>query len=96
MDIATGKVKRLTDDPFAELQPAWSADGKRVVYSTEKFGSNLGQLAFGDLQLAVMDIATGEIQPLPAFSSGKHIGAQWSPDGSYIYFLSDRDGLQYI
>jgi len=96
MDIATGKVKRLTNDPFAELQPAWSPDGTRVVYSTDKFGSNFEQLAFGDFQLAVMDIATGETQAIPAFPFGKHMGAQWSPDGSFVYFLSDRDGISNI
>jgi Tol biopolymer transport system component len=96
MDVATGEVKRLTDDPFAELQPAWSPDGKTVVYSTEKFGSSLEQLALGDLQLAVMDLASGETRSLPAFSSGKHVGAQWSPDGSFVYFISDRDGISNV
>jgi Tol biopolymer transport system component len=96
MEASTGKLKRLTDDPFAELQPAWSPDGKKVVYSTEKFNSSLEQMTFGELQLAVMDIATGDTKLLPAFPSGKHIGAQWSADGSFIYFLSDRDGISNI
>jgi hypothetical protein len=67
-----------------------------VVYSTERFGSSLEQLAFGDLQLAVMDLACGETRSLRAFPSGKHVGAQWSPDGSSIYFVSDKDGISNV
>jgi hypothetical protein len=53
-------------------------------------------LAQGDLQLAVMDIESDEIEPLRALSSGKHVGAQWPPDGSFVYFLSHRDGISNI
>src|SRR5690606_301543 len=29
LDVEAGTVRRLTDDPYADLQPAWSPDGRR-------------------------------------------------------------------
>jgi hypothetical protein len=43
-----------------------------------------------------MDTASFEVKALPAFKTGKHIGAQWSPDSSSLFFISDRDGISNL
>jgi len=96
LDLEQGSARRLTSDAYSELHPAWSPDGKSIVFSTDRFSSDLSLLSFGDLQLAVIDPVTAEIRSIPAFPSGKHLGAQWSADGASLYFISDRDGIPNI
>ncbi len=92
-DLDARTLRRLTNDAFAELQPAWSPDGREIAFATDRFSSRLESLEIGPYRLAVLDVTSGAIQPLNVFDAGKHINPQWSPDGSALYFLSDRDGI---
>jgi Tol biopolymer transport system component len=95
-DLQTGKTRRLTDDDYAELQPAWSPDGKRIAFTTDRFTTNLSDLSIGNYQLAEMDVESGTITPLPDEADAKNINPQWSSDGKALYFLSDRGGISNI
>ncbi len=44
IDTETREVTQLTNDPFADLQPEWSPDGRWVVFVTDRFSSDLGRL----------------------------------------------------
>src|SRR5262249_37065030 len=92
-DLNQSNLRRLTNDAFADLQPAWSPDGKRIAFATDRFSTNLSTLSIGDYRLAVVDPETGRIEQVRAFTSGKNINPQWSPDSASLYFISDRDGI---
>ncbi len=96
LDAATGKVTRLTHDPFADLEPAWSPDGRSIAFVTDRFTTDLKTLNYGPYQLALMDSTGREIRALPSFPGAKHINPQWAPDGASLYFLSDRNGISNI
>ena len=95
-DLTDKSLDRLTDDPFADIEPAWSPDGSQIVFVTDRFSTHLDRLAYGDYELALMDTRTKAIRRLPAFSDAKNINPQWSPDGSSIYFVSDRNGISNL
>jgi Tol biopolymer transport system component len=94
--LDTARLRRLTNDPFAELQPAWSPDGMRIAFSTDRFTSDLSTLSIGSLRLGLIDAENGRVEPVAALPEGKHINPQWSPDGGSIYFISDRGGISNV
>ena len=92
-DLQTSTLRQLTNDPFAELQPAWSPDGKRIAFATDRFTTQLDTLKIGDYRLALVDPATGNVEQVRAFTNGKNINPHWAPDSSALFFISDRDGI---
>ena len=91
-DIERAKLRRLTDDLYADLQPAWAPDGRHLAFVTDRFTTDLTALTTGEYRVATIDVATGAVEPVQAFTTGKHIAPQWSRDGHTLYFISDRDG----
>ena len=95
-DLETDSLRRLTNDAFADLEPAWSPDGRKIAFVTDRFSTDTTALRPGNYRLALLDVATGRIEPLPSFENAKSINPQWSPDGASLYFLSDRGGITNI
>jgi Tol biopolymer transport system component len=95
-ELATGTLRQLTKDAWADLQPAWAPDGSRIAFVTDRFSSNFETLAFGDYRLAMIDVASARIEPVEAFPHGKNINPQWSADGTALYFLANPDGVANV
>ena len=74
-----GKPENLTKDRFLDTEPAWSADGKFLAWSTDRGG----QL----LDLWIRDMSSGQVRRLTS-TEGSAMGAAWSPDGRRIAFLN--------
>lgn len=95
-DLETGSERRLTNDPFADLQPAWSPDGRSLAFATDRFSTNLETLGVGKYRLGLVDIATGAIRAVGGLEGAKQINPQWSPDGANVYFLADPNGVTNV
>jgi hypothetical protein len=97
-DTESKEVHRLTNDKFADLQPAFSPDGKTIAFVSDRGSgpdANLDQLYFQGMRISTIDIASGTIKTLPLFAGAKNINPQYGPDGS-IYFIANPEGLADI
>ncbi len=73
--IGGGKATRLTVHPASENGPHWTPDGKRIVFSSTRYGS---------ADLFVMDADGNNIKRL-TYDSGQEIPTSISPDGKFVY-----------
>jgi len=76
-DMTSNDVRRLTNDKYADLQPAFSPDGRTIAWVTDRSaGPGLEQLRYDQMSIATMDLSTNTIRVLPLFPNTKHINPQ--------------------
>jgi Tol biopolymer transport system component len=91
------ELRRLTHDRYADLQPAWSPDGRTIAFATDRGpDTDFEVLRFGNMRIALYDVATGAIRVLDQMDEGKNINPVWSPDGGTLAFVSDRTGISNL
>ena len=95
VDLNSGQTRQLTNDKLAQMQPAFSPDGRTLAYVTDA-GTNVNTLTWGNYRLALMDWPSGESRVIAGTDAGKNINPQWTPDGQSLYFVSDRTGIPNI
>ena len=70
------RPQRLTSAPGADTSPSYSPDGSRIVFESDRSGTQ---------QLYVMD-ADGGGQRRISFGGGRYASPVWSPRGNLIAF----------
>ena len=95
-DLEANTLKRLTNDPFAEMDPAFSPDGRSIAFATDRFTTKLDVLDIGEPRIAVLDVESGAVREVGGFAGSKNIGPQWTSDGRSLFFLSDRQGVTNV
>lgn len=93
--LETGAVRQLTNDPFADLDPEWSRDGRDLVWVTDRFSSNLETLSFGNYRIGVMHADGSDPRPFAGFDTGRNSNPEFAADGS-LYFLATPDGIPNV
>jgi len=76
IDIKGERLRQLTEGTFRDSAPAWSPDGKRIAFLSNRSGST---------QIHVMWADTRETLQLTHVERDPS-GLKWSPDGSRILF----------
>jgi len=93
LSLRDRKLRRLTNDRYADLHPAWSPDGKTIAIASDR-STSLSELQGAQTRIAFVDVESGEVTtPVPTFGLGKQINPQFSPDGRSLYFVADPDGV---
>ncbi len=98
LNLDSKKVRQLTNDRYADLQPTWSPDGQTIAFTTDRGpgGTDFTTLEFGDRRLGLIDVASRQIRTVRPFTSGNQHNPQFSPDGRSLYFISDHDGFKDV
>jgi TolB protein len=86
MEADGSGLRRLTDHPAADKNPAWSPDGQWLVFSSERTGR-------GDIYL--MDPDGGRLRRLTDHPAYEGV-PRFDPDGRAIFFEGERDGRAEI
>ena len=75
-------ISRITTQPGADVDPAWSPDGSRMAFASERDGNFeiYVMSANGANPVRLTNVAAADTRPA------------WSPDGARIAFVSERDG----
>ncbi len=71
-----GSIEQLTDDPFVQIFPIWSPDGKQIAYCSDQDGS------FGIWTMVMDSKSSSKVITIGSSVSGM----AWSPDGKKIAY----------
>lgn len=77
LEIGKKKPTQLTNDLYYKCDPAWSPDGKRIAYSSDKGGTE---------DLYIMDLASGTETRVAQLPTSAEVSAAWSPDGTKLAY----------
>jgi Tol biopolymer transport system component len=96
-NLATRETRQLTDDRYAALQPSWSPDGSKITFITDREGNtDFDIIRFGNYRVAEYDVNEGKINIIDILPGADIVNPKYSPDGRYIFFVSNADGFRNI
>ena len=86
--LGGGQARKLVDDHSFQLNPAFSPDGKQVVFTSDLHGKR---------EVRVVDLATRQTRTLASLAGASWpLFPSWSRDGkSIVYQRSDQIGAPY-
>jgi TolB protein len=82
MDVASGALRRLTNTAAIDTEPAWTPDGRSIIFTSDRGGSP---------QLYRVPVQGGKAERL-TFEGKYNAGADISPDGRKIAMVQGNGG----
>lgn len=86
MDMALPEnPTQITTDPANDVEPRWSPDGSRILFSSTRGNSG------GVNDIWTMNADGSDAKRLAGWPESYEWGAVWSPDGKWVAFATTRD-----
>ncbi|MEX2496758.1 MAG: S9 family peptidase [Woeseia sp.] len=95
-DIAGEELTQITSGRFTESGAAWSADGRQVVFTSNR--NDDPDVGYESDLWVVSASADGESRPLTRLTRDERVkrSPKWSPDGKTVAYLAAEDGVYGI
>ncbi len=87
VDVATGAANQLTRGPVADREPAWSPDGRRIAFSSNR---RRDPDLFGRQDIHVVDVETRSVAAVTRGPKSVFGWPAWLTDGATIAALGHR------
>jgi dipeptidyl aminopeptidase/acylaminoacyl peptidase len=87
VDVPTGEVRQLTSGDRPDSSPAWSPDGKRIAFVSNRT-NDPDRYWISDVH--VFDVASGRLTRITGGPRQLFSGPTWLPDGESIAALGHR------
>jgi len=84
--LRTGKVEQLIPGGSRDTRPAWSPDGKKIAFSSDREGGP---------DVWVVEVDTKKLAKVTS-GPGEKTDPCWSPDGRQILFVSTASGRREL
>ncbi|MFQ5637918.1 MAG: peptidase MA family metallohydrolase [bacterium] len=98
----TKELQQITEDVFSDLEPRWSPDASRIVFVSDREdhlnGSEnltIQNLNYHQQDVYIIDVESKAISRITN-TQAMEKSPVWSPDGSILAFVSDRNGISNI
>ncbi|MGE5358437.1 MAG: S9 family peptidase [Bacteroidales bacterium] len=78
IDVKGERLRQLTDGAWRDSSPAWSPDGKRIAFLSDRSGSTQIHVMWADTRETLQ---LTRVERAPA-------GLKWSPDGKLLLFTT--------
>ncbi|RLC74492.1 MAG: hypothetical protein DRI61_16510 [Chloroflexi bacterium] len=75
----------LTKSPGSAVEPTWSPDGTKIAFAAYTTDPT-------NIEIYILELATGKKRKLMPDQPHLNWRPDWSPDGKYLLFQSNRDG----
>lgn len=85
MPFSGGKATRITDGMAYDTHPRYSPDGKSIVFTSDRSGSD---------NAWIMDLESEETTQITKSQNEWVQSADWSPDGEYVVVTKGRRNLK--
>ncbi|MCU0643648.1 MAG: hypothetical protein MUC94_05250 [bacterium] len=100
-NVTTESLDKVTDDSYSDLQPQWSPDGKKIVFSSDRgeyYGENFPTRVkmfneeFRNLDIFIVDRETNFIERITN-TNNLEASPVFSPKGDRLAYTSDESGI---
>ena len=97
-DLSSGELRQLTNDRYSDLQPAWSSDGKKIAFISDRGKeTNFERQVYSNYRIAEYHFEEDSVAVLrDLFPKSNNYSPHYAHGDSSLYLLSHADGYRNL